>query len=246
MFLCDLTALASALGDDTRYRKLRTLISQADSSASAMTDYRRAGDALAAFTEYADQRGGRLAATDHLILSALFNDALIHYVRAAAGESHHRKTMDIRGKWSPELKEKHTEIVALRNDAVAHFGPGPNKDAYSAKEALVYAEDDARVDFRQALVRANFRQRHLIQLIELVAKAQADIVLMFNNKRDLTVQEMMLLASCDEDFRRALFDNQFDPYSFFINADGADAFMESLFSGAPGRIMNSIERPSDN
>jgi hypothetical protein len=56
---------------------------------------------------------------------ALWQSAIILYVRATNSDSQHRSTLNLRGKFDEEELRRHERLCALRNDALAHFGPGP-------------------------------------------------------------------------------------------------------------------------
>jgi len=55
---------------------------------------------------------------------ALINSAVIFYVRATHSSSNHRGTIDFRNEYSEKEREVHQTLTKLRNDAIAHFGPG--------------------------------------------------------------------------------------------------------------------------
>lgn len=56
--------------------------------------------------------------------SALLNYALLLYARATKTTSEQRSGFDLRSRFSNAEKEVHEELVNLRDDAIAHFGPG--------------------------------------------------------------------------------------------------------------------------
>lgn len=56
---------------------------------------------------------------------AMMHSAVVFYVRATKSKSDHRGTLDLRAKFSGDQRNFHDQLVALRDDAVAHFGPGP-------------------------------------------------------------------------------------------------------------------------
>ena len=55
---------------------------------------------------------------------ALFLGAIVLYSRAMKTRSDHRKTFDFRPRLTEQEREMHDQICGLRDDAVAHFGPG--------------------------------------------------------------------------------------------------------------------------
>ena len=55
---------------------------------------------------------------------ALLLGAIVLYARAMKSQSDHRKTFDFRPRLTDLERETHELICGLRDDAVAHFGPG--------------------------------------------------------------------------------------------------------------------------
>ena len=55
---------------------------------------------------------------------ALLLGAIVLYARAMKTKSDHRKTYDFRPRLTDQELEMHDRICGLRDDAVAHFGPG--------------------------------------------------------------------------------------------------------------------------
>lgn len=61
---------------------------------------------------------------------ALLASAINLYARSMKTTSNHRKTFDRTSKLSDDEKLDHDFICKLRDDAIAHFGPGPNSKGY--------------------------------------------------------------------------------------------------------------------
>ena len=61
---------------------------------------------------------------------ALLASAINLYARAMKTTSNHRKTFDRTSKLSGDEKLDHDFICKLRDDAIAHFGPGPHSKGY--------------------------------------------------------------------------------------------------------------------
>jgi len=58
------------------------------------------------------------------IMLALLNSAIVFYVRATKSGSRHRRTFDLRSGFSADQRADHATLCDLRDDAIAHFGPG--------------------------------------------------------------------------------------------------------------------------
>ncbi|MBV9840233.1 MAG: hypothetical protein JOY99_01640 [Sphingomonadaceae bacterium] len=119
----DLVEFAKALPPE--HRALAGAILALRDAQSSRTDLHVAFDfvtSLRQIREPAMQAGvGKLAENCAL---ALMYGAIVLYTRATKSESDHRRTFDPRSKFDDEEKAAHTIICGLRDDAVAHYGPG--------------------------------------------------------------------------------------------------------------------------
>ena len=92
---------------------------------------------------------------------ALLMSSVVLYARATKSQSDHRMTFDIRTKFSDEEKARHIAICALRDDALAHFGPGMGEGSDALQQDGVFAIFDHE---RGLLQIATMSRRKVIDL----------------------------------------------------------------------------------
>lgn len=68
---------------------------------------------------------------------ALTTSAVVFYARATKSRSDHRATFDIRPMLNDREKEQHEAICQLRDDAIAHYGPGHLGDNLSLRADFI-------------------------------------------------------------------------------------------------------------
>ncbi|GGC24452.1 hypothetical protein GCM10011371_10120 [Novosphingobium marinum] len=142
----DLEKLADAL--PAEYTQLAGKIRRCRDSHSVHTDLMLASDMIgsveAAFR--ATQDGVEWA--QHAV-PALVYSAIILYARAIHTGSGHRARINLTKHLTPAQKARHERIVTLRNDALAHYGPGETTEGFTwNEERLVIPLDrpnDARI-----------------------------------------------------------------------------------------------------
>lgn len=119
----DLVSVANAL--PVSQFKLSKLILQLRDSHSIRTDLSLAYDftgSLSVIREQAVVAGAGSLAENSFY--ALFQSALLLYVRATKTDSKHRASFDFRKDYDTEEKRKHKMLCDLRDEAIAHYGPG--------------------------------------------------------------------------------------------------------------------------
>jgi hypothetical protein len=119
----DLVAVANALPE--KHKKLGYLILQHRDAHSAYTDLKLASDFMGSVREIA--RGSHDAEADSIAENsglALFHSAIVLYARATKTQSKHRRAYDLTRSFDPEERRAHDTLCGLRDDAIAHFGPG--------------------------------------------------------------------------------------------------------------------------
>src|SRR5689334_14863127 len=132
----NLTALSERLFAEGRLMPLAGKIKDALDMTSAHTD-------LVIALETLDALDALLAAppTDDTpraaAESALLSAAVVLYARATKTQSDARKTFDKSTNFTAEEKAVHQELVDLRDDAIAHFGPGGSYRGMWQAEAVI-------------------------------------------------------------------------------------------------------------
>lgn len=82
------------------------------------------------------------------IHQALLHNGIILYSRAVHTASKHRKQIDLRNSFTPEQLTVHVELCGLRNDAIAHFGPGKNYNGEWMRETIalqIFKDEPGRI-----------------------------------------------------------------------------------------------------
>lgn len=116
----DLASAAEEMRKD--YRSTADKIERLIAAHSIHTDLTSALDMIEAIAPAADTLE-QLPWVVHAV-PALTYSAVILYVRATKSNSKHRSTLDLRTKFNADQLSFHDNLCKLRDDAVAHFGPG--------------------------------------------------------------------------------------------------------------------------
>lgn len=135
----DLLAFAQALPNDPeQYRRLKGLMRDTSDNHSAFSDLLLATDLAARAIEFDINEGvlPRDLVDDCTI--GLISSAIIYYARATATTSRHRKTFDIRNRFDDNELKDHNLICGLRDDAIAHYGPGPLGPTVALREDRMF------------------------------------------------------------------------------------------------------------
>lgn len=120
----DLIAAGANLSEE--YRRLRKLIQQTQDANSIHSDLSIARDMLVGLPliqQVAQQSKQRPNPASDAALAMLIC-SIILYVRATKTSSRHRGSISFKKSFSEAEKAMHTRICELRDDAIAHFGPG--------------------------------------------------------------------------------------------------------------------------
>jgi len=118
--------LAAAVPDlAAKFPKLAKMIAQFRDTQSARSDLTSAFDMIGAIAQAAQaaDQGEDWAGRS---VPALLIAAIILYSRATRTSSDHRSTLDLYHLFSDTEREAHTWLCNLRDDALAHYGPGPS------------------------------------------------------------------------------------------------------------------------
>lgn len=105
--------------------KTKSLIRSTIDLHSAHTDLALAGDFILRAIEFQEQAEKFPPAVVEDCTIGLICASVVFYARATKSESHHRITFDMRRHFDAEEKKQHELLCSLRDDAIAHYGPGP-------------------------------------------------------------------------------------------------------------------------
>jgi hypothetical protein len=82
----------------------------------------------------------------------LVYSAIILYARATHSDSKHRVRINLTKHFTPAQKALHDRIVTLRNDALAHYGPGEISEGFAWNEERLVIPMDRPAEARIMLV----------------------------------------------------------------------------------------------
>lgn len=156
----NLRELASRLADT--HNKISRKIIQLSDLSSIKVDLCFADDQIRLLSGVREAALRSEAGTaDQIVPMALLMSSVVLYVRATKSKSDHRLTFDIRTKFSDEEKARHIAICALRDDALAHFGPGAGEGSDALQQDGIFAIFDQE---HGALQIATMSRRKVIDL----------------------------------------------------------------------------------
>lgn len=121
---------------------------------------------------------GALSDQDALLDAAIANFIITTYCKCTATSSEAKRgQFDPRRFLNEEQKQAHREIVSLRNQAIAHFGPGTHPGGEWAYDRLLieFEPTGGQFEFVGTMHRSNFRSKVMGQLSELLPIVHAAI-----------------------------------------------------------------------
>lgn len=139
--------VAAALGLPPEFNTVRRKLIRLRDVNSARTDLVAAFD-MFVLCEEASQRADQSPEPTGRVTQALMYSAIVLYARATKSESKHRATANLLETLTIQEREVHEEICRLRDDAVAHFGPGKNPAGVAWHEEGLFMPVDRPGDLR--------------------------------------------------------------------------------------------------
>lgn len=136
MEVVDLSRFAAAL--PAGHEPLKQLIKDTIDVHSAHSDLKIAHDSAARFIDLNRSKGFPREFVEDCGLSLLVT-GIIFYTRATKSGSEHRKTFDLRPKFDELEHQNHDLLVRLRDDAMAHYGPGKLGAETVREDSLYFA-----------------------------------------------------------------------------------------------------------
>jgi hypothetical protein len=89
--------------------------------------------------------GRRLEEREKDTLLALQSSAVVYYTRSTKTRSKHRRTFDIRPYLDERETETHDLFCRLRDDAIAHFGPGELAEGPALRADYLFVDRAGRL-----------------------------------------------------------------------------------------------------
>jgi hypothetical protein len=124
----DLNRLAGAL--PAEHAALVGKIRRCRDSHSVHTDLMHASDMIGSVEAAFGAAQSGVGWAQHAV-PALVYSAIILYARATHSDSKHRVRINLTKHFTPAQKALHDRIVTLRNDALAHYGPGEISEGFA-------------------------------------------------------------------------------------------------------------------
>ena len=103
--------------------------------------------------------------------TALLHNAILSYFRPFDNASKHRGQLQIYGKLSPEQLEFHNQIINLRHESLAHYGPAGTDKAWSEDRMFILLEGDTWMPVATAR-RSQFESRFARDFLSHVTAIQ--------------------------------------------------------------------------
>lgn len=214
--------LAAADAAPLEHKKFSQLVRRLKDANSAHTDLATAHDMITMAEDIRLQGETSNRFFDRGVMALIYS-AVVLYARATKTQSRHRGTLDLRRMFTDSERLVHEEICLLRDDAIAHFGPGKSDDAPTWHEEAVFIPLDRPDDYRivPVSIRMVFSDEWLRRLSRQIHRAMI-LSLRVLRKRDEQVVEA-LHDTFDSDDSFAEFLNKFvvNADEFFGSADRA-------------------------
>ena len=236
--LFDLGNVAVSLKKSSEFKLLVNKIRQFQDISSIENDLRYARDDLNLCIDFGCLEPLDFVkpqnARDARLISSLFVQSLVYYTRSTKSKSYHRGFAPITKNWSPELLLIHSDVVKIRDDIFAHFGPGTDHvSGFWSREALVLCLfQSGVVQVSTPFVRSNYREWAISNLSQLIDRAYSDC-LQIKHQRLESLMNQILLHQSDVKFTNALTASNFVPESFFVTIAAAQAFYKNLGGESP-------------
>jgi hypothetical protein len=234
----DLLAFASALPRE--YRKLKSLIERLSSAHSIHADLAIAHDMLTALeiaqaqADEATKHGaGRTWQADASL--ALLNSVIILYSRATKTSSRHRGSIAFLKEFSASETEAHEHLCRLRNDAIAHFGPGATLGGQSwhVEKVFVPLDNPERLKIMTASRRL-IKQAQVQAMARTQVERAVEISLRTTRERNSAVVEELNRLINDPMIREIAARHQCDLVEFFGSEEEARRVLARRHGSATG------------
>lgn len=224
----DLTEFLGKLSKHAEERKIGGLIRKCMAAAAVLSDLARAQAALEMLATIDAEQPTTLHLkaqddVDGLLGQSLFTLAVTLYARAVQSETKHRASVPVQKSYSEELKAAHDRAMALRNDAIAHYGPGGGSGAprpWSEERAVVEVQGGIPSMYFPS-VRANYIGANATDLRKLVEAADLFCRDYIGQAQVDVLAAIHVRALADGDFRGRLFSCPFDANAFFEGSPAA-------------------------
>jgi hypothetical protein len=240
----DLDSVSAGLGSGNAYKALNSLVRRYRDAMSALNDLRECQEYLDVLREHdpLPQPTGSQQ-YHHAVSGALLSQAIILYVRATKTKSKHRTFVPVAQKLPAALGRAHKLMIALRDNAIAHYGPG------SAEKRPAWVREKAALRvFRERASMRLLYSRVAIQtdlpndLQHLVDHARQILVIIAEERAADLLEEVKRLHDSDPDFRTLASTNDIDLSGFFDGDAAAVAQTLAQAAADNGLAQASYQR----
>lgn len=184
---------------------------------------------------------------DQIVPMALLLSSVVLYARATKSKSDHRMTFDIRSKFSDVEKARHMAICALRDNALAHFGPGVGEGSDALQQDGVFAVfDGGRGTFQIATMsRRKVIDLNLVDLIAVqIQRAMIVVEQQIQARREDVGNELMELLISGEISRELWESCEFDLMELFGDEEAKRQALAGPRTGHQKGMAQRVAKPS--
>jgi hypothetical protein len=236
----DLLSLKDSLPKEQR--RLKGLIERLASANSIKTDLQIASEMMDSLekalkdAEVSSEEGVRSWQGNAAL--ALINSAIILYARATKTSSKHRRNLSFLEHFSDEQKVAHTHLCSLRDDAIAHYGPGATLEGQTWHTEAIFMPLDIRDDLRILTAsRRLLKQRQLQDLAKTQIHTALEIAEVETKARNSAVVAELNALSAHSDFMESTVQHHIDLAAFFLSEEEADKVLSNR-SGKRSGVIN--------
>lgn len=144
--------------------------------------------------------------------TALLHGAILGYARVFDTATSHRPDLKIGEKFDPEQMLFHSQLMELRNEALAHFGPKGTSKPWNEDLCIIVHEGitwQTAVIARRSQFELEFAENLKKHLAAVQAFTRADVL----SLKEHLENELQTVRSQNDDFFEILNDFQVDPVS---------------------------------
>lgn len=217
----DLTQFAAALPGGTKEReRFKAAVRACRGIHVDLIDLRSAQGMLAVLgdlTRTCRTQGRGFSSGEGLTARALIVSAVIHYCRATHTKSNHKPRADFAKAYSPAEMLAHQQVQKLRDDALAHWGPGDDGTGQLWHDnRVVFARgDNEKEGIANPSYTTNSSAETAQRLADLLMTAVRTAGDGLQAKRDEVYASLEALLAADATMRELAMSYRFDPAAFY-------------------------------
>jgi hypothetical protein len=153
---------------------------------------------------------------EQLKAGALLSQAIIIYSRATKSRSRHRSFVPVQKGMPGNLRAIHDRVVRLRDDAIAHYGPGPGPGGrHWSKETVVLRIDGSTASLVLPYSHSTYQEDLSAEIGRLVEFCIQNAWEICSERADLLLEECTRLLHSEDSFAGRLQKAEFDVAGFF-------------------------------